>query len=93
MFWSHLSDQIGRKPVLLAGMVGLFVTIMSAGLSKSYIAFALSRCIQGAFNGNVGEYVVYNRVIVRVLIWAMFRLGVAKNVMVEVNVPPLWYTI
>ncbi|KAL4261267.1 MFS transporter superfamily protein [Pleurotus pulmonarius] len=54
LFWSRLSDRIGRKPVLLAGMVGLFVTILCAGLSKSYIAFALSRCIQGAFNGNVG---------------------------------------
>ncbi|KAJ8692988.1 hypothetical protein PTI98_010245 [Pleurotus ostreatus] len=54
LFWSRLSDRIGRKPVLLAGMVGLFVTILSAGLSKSYAAFALSRCIQGAFNGNVG---------------------------------------
>ncbi|KAF9489428.1 MFS general substrate transporter [Pleurotus eryngii] len=45
LFWSCLSDRIGRKLVLLAGMVGLFVTILSASLSG------------GAFNGNVDAVV------------------------------------
>ncbi|KAJ8495049.1 hypothetical protein ONZ45_g13019 [Pleurotus djamor] len=54
LYWSRLSDRIGRKPVLLAGMLGLGMTIVCAGATKSYYVFALSRSLQGAFNGNIG---------------------------------------
>ncbi|KAJ8469197.1 hypothetical protein ONZ45_g16973 [Pleurotus djamor] len=54
LFWSRLSDRVGRKPILLGGMLGLSLTILSAGATKSYYLFALSRSLQGVFNGNVG---------------------------------------
>lgn len=34
--WSRLSDHIGRKPVLLVGVAGLFVSMISFGLSKTF---------------------------------------------------------
>lgn len=34
--WSTLSDRVGRKPVLLAGLFGMSVSMVSFGMSKSY---------------------------------------------------------
>lgn len=34
--WSRLSDHIGRKPVLLVGVAGLFLSMISFGLSKTF---------------------------------------------------------
>ena len=33
--WGRLSDSIGRKPILLTGMAGTFVSINAFGLAKS----------------------------------------------------------
>ncbi|KAI0260280.1 major facilitator superfamily domain-containing protein [Gloeopeniophorella convolvens] len=52
--WSRLSDHIGRKPVLLAGLLGMIVSIILFGLSRSFWALVLSRCLNGALNGNIG---------------------------------------
>ncbi|KAF8585705.1 MFS general substrate transporter [Ramaria rubella] len=48
---SYLSDQIGRKPVILWGMMGLAISIASFGMSKTFLAMVLSRCIGGALGG------------------------------------------
>ncbi|KAI6094580.1 major facilitator superfamily domain-containing protein [Pisolithus sp. B1] len=45
LYWSRLSDHIGRKPILLVGL---------AGLSVMFWGLVASRCITGALNGNVG---------------------------------------
>ncbi|KAF8530544.1 MFS general substrate transporter [Hysterangium stoloniferum] len=45
---SYLSDKIGRKPVILGGTLGLALSIGLFGLSKSFVAMILSRCIGGA---------------------------------------------
>ncbi|KAJ7616315.1 MFS general substrate transporter [Mycena polygramma] len=52
--WSSLSDRVGRKPILLMGLFGLSLSMVSFGLSKSYGALVISRCLAGLLNGNVG---------------------------------------
>lgn len=53
VFWGQLSDRIGRRPVLLIGLVGNTVTILTFGVSKTLTWAILSRCLCGALNGNV----------------------------------------
>ncbi|KAI9435199.1 MFS general substrate transporter, partial [Lactarius indigo] len=52
--WSRLSDNVGRKPVLLCGLLGTIVSSLLFGLSRSFPALVLSRCLHGMLNGNVG---------------------------------------
>lgn len=52
--WGRASDRIGRKPVLLAGLLGLTLSMVGFGLSTKYWALILSRCAEGALNGNIG---------------------------------------
>ncbi|RPA75676.1 MFS general substrate transporter [Ascobolus immersus RN42] len=49
-----LSDRIGRKPVLLIGLLGTLLSMLSFGLSSSYTMALISRAIGGALNGNQG---------------------------------------
>ena len=52
--WGRASDRIGRKPVLLGGLLGLTLSMIGFGVSKQYWALVLSRCAEGALNGNIG---------------------------------------
>ncbi|KAI9001565.1 MFS general substrate transporter, partial [Trametes punicea] len=52
--WGRASDRIGRKPVLLGGLLGLTLSMIGFGLSRRYWAIVLSRCAEGALNGNIG---------------------------------------
>ncbi|KAI6155622.1 major facilitator superfamily domain-containing protein [Pisolithus tinctorius] len=52
--WSRLSDYVGRKPILLVGLMGLSISNLCFGLSRTFWALVASRCIAGALNGNVG---------------------------------------
>ncbi|KAF5359756.1 hypothetical protein D9756_003027 [Leucocoprinus leucothites] len=52
--WGRLSDQIGRRPVLLLGPIGLAISLFTFGLSNSFWVLLIARCAQGAFNGNMG---------------------------------------
>ncbi|KAI6155625.1 major facilitator superfamily domain-containing protein [Pisolithus tinctorius] len=52
--WSRLSDHVGRKPVLLVGLMGLSMSNLCFGLSRTFWALVASRCIAGALNGNAG---------------------------------------
>ncbi|GAA5927688.1 MFS transporter [Sporobolomyces koalae] len=51
--WGRLSDRIGRKPVLIIGLTGVTVSIIAFGMSKSFTALVVARCLGGALNGNV----------------------------------------
>ncbi|KAF9244094.1 major facilitator superfamily domain-containing protein [Melanogaster broomeanus] len=52
--WSRVSDQIGRKPVLLTGLFGLSLSMYCFGLSTTFWGLVISRCLNGALNGNIG---------------------------------------
>ncbi|KAH9808882.1 major facilitator superfamily domain-containing protein [Melampsora americana] len=52
-WWGRLSDRIGRKPILLIGLTGLSISIISFGLQTSFIGLVISRCLAGVMNGNV----------------------------------------
>lgn len=52
--WSRCSDHIGRKPILLLGLAGSVVSTILFGLSRSFWALVLSRCLNGVLNGNLG---------------------------------------
>ncbi|KAF8879266.1 major facilitator superfamily domain-containing protein [Infundibulicybe gibba] len=54
MQWSRLSDRIGRKPVLLFGLVGISLSTLLFGLSRTFWALVISRCLCGLLNGNIG---------------------------------------
>ncbi|KAJ7595444.1 member of major facilitator superfamily multidrug-resistance, DHA1 sub-family [Mycena floridula] len=51
---SSLSDIVGRRPVILTGLFGLAVTMYAFGLSTTFWGLILSRCLNGAMNGNIG---------------------------------------
>ncbi|KAI0296925.1 hypothetical protein B0F90DRAFT_1635394, partial [Multifurca ochricompacta] len=52
--WSRLSDSLGRKPVLLGGILGMVIATILFGLSRTFWALSVSRFPAGALNGNNG---------------------------------------
>ncbi|KAG9315285.1 MFS general substrate transporter [Chiua virens] len=52
--WSRLSDFIGRRPVVLVGLLGLSMSNLAFGLSRTFPMLIISRCIAGLLNGNIG---------------------------------------
>ncbi|KNZ78843.1 Protein ZINC INDUCED FACILITATOR 1 [Termitomyces sp. J132] len=54
VYWGRASDYFGRRPILLIGPVGLALSMVGFGLSTNYWSLVVFRCMQGAFNGNIG---------------------------------------
>ncbi|KAF8896545.1 member of major facilitator superfamily multidrug-resistance, DHA1 sub-family [Infundibulicybe gibba] len=54
LHWSRISDSVGRKPVILTGLFGLSLSMYCFGLSRTFWGLVLSRCLNGALNGNIG---------------------------------------
>lgn len=52
--WGRISDRIGRKPVLIMGLVGTALSMISLGLATSLPAAIIARALGGLLNGNVG---------------------------------------
>lgn len=52
--WSRASDYVGRKPILLIGLVGTIASMLSFGFSTTFLGLVISRCLTGLLNGNVG---------------------------------------
>ncbi|KAH9481793.1 Major facilitator-type transporter psiT2 [Psilocybe cubensis] len=52
--WSRVSDRIGRKPVLIIGMMGTILSMLFFGLSRTFATLVISRCLCGLLNGNIG---------------------------------------
>ncbi|KAF9458660.1 major facilitator superfamily domain-containing protein [Collybia nuda] len=51
--WAKISDTIGRRPVIMAGTLGIAITTLLLGLSSSLLQILVSRCLAGFFSGNV----------------------------------------
>lgn len=56
MIWGRLADseRIGRKKVLLVGLIGTGISCIGYGLSRNFYLALTFRCLGGALNGNVG---------------------------------------
>jgi MFS family permease len=54
LHWGRLSDRIGRRPVILIGLIGLALSMLCFGFAQSFTGVVFSRVIAGALNGNVG---------------------------------------
>ncbi|KAF1810809.1 MFS general substrate transporter [Eremomyces bilateralis CBS 781.70] len=52
--WGRISDRIGRKPVILMGLVNTMITSLLWGFSGSLPMALVARALAGAGNGNVG---------------------------------------
>ncbi|KAJ2879030.1 hypothetical protein IWW38_006194, partial [Coemansia aciculifera] len=52
MYWGRLSDRIGRRPVLIAGLIGTLAVSVLFGVCKTFTAALLVRFAAGAFAGN-----------------------------------------
>ena len=52
-FWGSLSDRIGRRPVILCGMLGNAAGMLAFGLAPSFGFAVGARLVQGLMSGNV----------------------------------------
>ena len=52
-FWGSLSDRIGRRPVLMIGLVGNTVFFTAFGFSTTLVFALCMRFLAGVFNGNI----------------------------------------
>ncbi|KAJ2014975.1 hypothetical protein GGI09_007031 [Coemansia sp. S100] len=53
MYWSRLSDRIGRRPVLLMGLSGNLVSFLLFSVSTSFYMALGARSLNGLLAGNV----------------------------------------
>ncbi|GBE88221.1 MFS general substrate transporter [Sparassis crispa] len=54
LHWSRISDHLGRKPIIMTGLTGLSLSMYCFGLSRTFWSLVVSRCLNGALNGNIG---------------------------------------
>ncbi|KAJ2461142.1 hypothetical protein GGF42_000389 [Coemansia sp. RSA 2424] len=52
MYWGRLSDRIGRRPVLIAGLIGMLAVSILFGVCKTFTTALLVRMAAGVFAGN-----------------------------------------
>ena len=52
-FWGSVSDKIGRRPVLMIGLVGNTVFFTMFGLANTLLIALAARFMAGVFNGNL----------------------------------------
>ncbi|KAL4809234.1 MFS multidrug transporter [Aspergillus unguis] len=54
MFWGRMSDKIGRKPVLVMGLVGTAISMVVFGFAPNLATAMIARALGGLLNGNIG---------------------------------------
>jgi MFS family permease len=54
VLWGKLSDRIGRKPVLIMGLVGTAISMTVFGFAPNLATAMLARALGGMLNGNIG---------------------------------------
>ena len=57
--WGRLSDQIGRRPVILVGLLGSFVSYLTFALARSLWILFLSRMLAGIAGANISTAQAY----------------------------------
>lgn len=50
-YWGRLSDRIGRRPVILMGLLGSAISFTLFGLVRTYAWYLISRVVAGLFTG------------------------------------------
>ncbi|KAI1386362.1 MFS general substrate transporter [Hypoxylon trugodes] len=54
LMWGRLSDRIGRKPVLLTGLIGTAISVLIFGFAPNLTVALIARAVGGLLNGNMG---------------------------------------
>ncbi|KAG5658472.1 hypothetical protein KAF25_010653 [Fusarium avenaceum] len=54
VLWGRLSDKIGRKPVLLFGLLGTAISVLAFGFAPNLPVALFARALGGLLNGNIG---------------------------------------
>lgn len=54
VIWGRISDKVGRKPVLIFGLVGTALSMVMFGFATNLPTALLARALGGLLNGNVG---------------------------------------
>ncbi|KAG6840675.1 hypothetical protein C0991_005180 [Blastosporella zonata] len=54
LYWSKSSDKVGRKPVILIGLIGSILSMMCFGISQSLWGTLISLSLITGLNGNTG---------------------------------------
>lgn len=54
MLWGRLSDKVGRKPILLMGLVGTGISVLVFGFAPNLPVALFARALGGLLNGNIG---------------------------------------
>ncbi|MFO7835331.1 MAG: MFS transporter [Candidatus Thorarchaeota archaeon] len=52
-YWGGVSDEHGRKPLLIAGLTGYVILLLLFGLARNWIHLILIRAFQGAVSASV----------------------------------------
>jgi MFS family permease len=51
--WCLLSNRLGRRPILITGLLGSSLSLVLFGRSQSFIEAAITRGLGGLLNGNL----------------------------------------
>ena len=51
VLWGKLSDRFGRKPILLMGLAGTFLSMLVFGFAQSLPVALIGRALGGLLNG------------------------------------------
>ncbi|KAG7664219.1 uncharacterized protein J8A68_002233 [[Candida] subhashii] len=51
--WGKASDSVGRKRILLCGLVGTAFSMLLFGFSPNFYMAMFARCLMGCLNGNI----------------------------------------
>ncbi|OTB08109.1 hypothetical protein M426DRAFT_201156 [Hypoxylon sp. CI-4A] len=54
LLWGRLSDKVGRKPVLLTGLIGTAISVLIFGFAPNLTVALIARAVGGLLNGNMG---------------------------------------